>query len=211
MNPITLEITERNASLGRGALNNLRKQGILPGIVYGTKIGASAVLMAKKDLLNIISSHGLNAIITLNIKGQTTQVMIKEIQRHPVTGHYWHIDFGEISMHKKIRTEIQVHFEGEPEGVKDGGIVQHNDTVVEIECLPHDIPERVILDISSLKIGDKLTAAHIIVSENVQILSEPEKVLVIVVPPVMVDEEEEEREANAEVTVEKGAPKNGEE
>ena len=206
MKSIVLETTERNASLGRGALNKLRKQGVLPGIIYGTKIGNASVLMAKKDLLNVLSSHGLNAIITLNIKGQTIQAMIKEIQRHPVTGHYWHIDFGEISMHKKIRTEIQVHFEGEPEGVKDGGIVQHNDTAVEIECLPHDIPERVILDITSLKIGDKLTVANIVVSENVQILSEPEKVLVTVVPPIMAEEDEEEQEANEETQAENETP-----
>ncbi|KJS85666.1 MAG: hypothetical protein JM58_07985 [Peptococcaceae bacterium BICA1-8] len=202
MKSINLEITERNASLGRGALNKLRKQGVLPGIIYGTKIGNASVLMAKKDLINVLNSHGHNAIITLNIKGQTIQAMIKEIQRHPVTGHYWHIDFGEISMHKKIRTEIQIHFEGEPEGVKDGGIVQHNDTAVEIECLPHDIPERVILDVSSLKIGDKLTVADIMVGENVQILSEPEKLLVAVIQPTMDNEEEEDQEANEETKAE---------
>jgi len=193
MKSITLEVIKRDTSLGRGALNRMREEGNLPGIVYGTKIGTAPIIVAKKDLNNVLSTHGINAIITLRINNNNIQTMVKEIQTHPVTGRYWHVDFNEISMDRKIKADIQVHLAGEPEGVKEGGIIQHGDATVEVECLPKDLPDKFTLDISNLKIGDKLTVADLEQTENVKIVSEPEQVLISVIPPVMDNEDEEEQ------------------
>jgi len=193
MKSISLAAGKRDSSLGRGALNRMREEGNLPAVVYGPKIGTKPIVVAKKDLANVLSSHGTNAIITLQVDGKNIQAMIKEIQTHPVTGRYWHVDFNEIAMDRKIKTEIQVHFEGEPEGVKEGGILQYGDTTVEIECLPKDLPERFTLDISGLRIGDKLTVADLNETNNLRILAEPEQVLISVIPPVMDTEDKEEQ------------------
>ncbi|MGI6226285.1 MAG: 50S ribosomal protein L25 [Peptococcales bacterium] len=194
MDKITLEVNNRDTSLGRGALNKMRGAGELPGVVYGAKVGTVPISVSKKQLNDILARHGANAIITLNINGQAVQAMVKEIQTHPVTGRYWHVDFNEIAMDRKIKAEVQVHFEGEPQGVKDGGILQYGDPTVEVECLPGDLPDRFVLDVSSLKIGDKYTVQDLTEIENVKILTEPEKVLVSVIPPVMDTEDSEEPE-----------------
>lgn len=200
METISLEVTNRDTSIRRGALNKMRAAGNLPGVVYGTKVGSVPISVSKKQLDNILSSHGANAIITLLVNGQTIQAMIKELQKHPVTGLYWHVDFSQISMDKKIKAEIQVHFEGEPEGIKEGGILQYGETSVEVECLPGEIPERFTLDISILNIGDKLTVADLEEVDNVKILAEPEQVLISVLQPAMEEEDtEEQEEATTEV------------
>ena len=142
----------------------------------------------------MLNTQGINAFISLRLDGKSVQVMIKEIQSHPVTGQYWHVDFSEISMDKKIRTEVQVQFIGEAEGVKEGGIVQYGDTTVEVECLPQNLPERFTLDITNLKIGDKLTVADLKPEEDVKVLAETEQVLITVLPPVMKKEDGEEQE-----------------
>lgn len=193
MKTITLEVSERDTSLGRGTLNKMREKGNLPGVIYGPKTGSIPIMITKKHLTDIISSHGLNAIITLPINGQSVKAMIKEIQSHPVTGSYWHVDFSEVSMNKKIKAEIQIHFVGEPEGAKEGGIVQYGDTTVEVESLPQNLPERFTLDITDLKIGDKLTVADLEETDDIKIIAEPEKILISLIPPVMDTEDEEEQ------------------
>lgn len=194
MKTITLEAAIRDISLSKGRLNQMRNEGNLPGVVYGAGIGSLPIIVSKKELTNILGSYGLSAIINLRINGRSVQAMVKEIQRHPLTGGYWHVDFSEISMDKKIRTELLVHFSGEPAGVKDGGVIQYGDTTVEIECLPKDLPERFTLDISNMKIGDKLTVADLTPPEGVKILSEPEQVLITVIPPALEKEDEEEQD-----------------
>jgi large subunit ribosomal protein L25 len=194
MKEITLEVSQRDASLSRGSLNKMREAGNLPGVVYGAKIGTIPVIVTKKELINVINTYGLNAIITLRIKGQPVQAMIKEIQNHPVTGSYWHVDFNEISMNKKIRAEIQVQFSGEADGLKEGGIIQYGDTTVEVECLPQNLPEKFTLDISGLKIGDKLTVADLEQTDDVKITADPAQILISVIPPAMEKEDGEEKE-----------------
>jgi len=193
MKAVKLNVTKRDLSLGKGNLNRQRKEGYIPAIVYGSNVGTIPVTVIRKDLQALLSQHGNNAIIALNLEGRKpVQVMIKEIQTHPVAGHLWHVDFAEVYMNKPIRTEVYINFDGEPQGVDKGGIVQYGDTAVEIECLPNEIPENLSMDISNLEIGDKLTVGDLNFAENIQILSEPEQVLVSVVPPRMEVEDEEE-------------------
>jgi large subunit ribosomal protein L25 len=194
MKAITLQVSKRDTNLSRGNLNKMRETGSLPGVVYGPKVGSVAITVSKKELVNVLNTQGINAFISLRLDGKSVQVMIKEIQSHPVTGQYWHVDFSEISMDKKIRTEVQVQFIGEAEGVKEGGIVQYGDTTVEVECLPQNLPERFTLDITNLKIGDKLTVADLKPEEDVKVLAETEQVLITVLPPVMKKEDGEEQE-----------------
>jgi large subunit ribosomal protein L25 len=194
MKAITLQVSKRDTNLSRGKLNKMRETWSLPGVVYGPKVGSVAITVSKKELVNVLNTQGINAFISLRLDGKSVQVMIKEIQSHPVTGQYWHVDFSEISMDKKIRTEVQVQFIGEAEGVKEGGIVQYGDTTVEVECLPQNLPERFTLDITNLKIGDKLTVADLKPEEDVKVLAETEQVLITVLPPVMKKEDGEEQE-----------------
>ncbi|MFZ5945277.1 MAG: 50S ribosomal protein L25 [Bacillota bacterium] len=198
MRTITLKASKRESDLGRGALNRMRKEGVLPAVIYGSKFGTLPVTVEKKEFLSVLNSHGANAIISLKVGEKSVQTMVKEIQTHPVTGHYWHVDFSEIYSDRKIRTQIPVNFVGEAAGQKEGGILQYGDTGVEVECLPANLPENFTLDISSLHIGDKHTVADLKTDEGIKILSEPEQVLISVIAPVMDAEDNEETGEDAE-------------
>ncbi|MFZ7104733.1 MAG: 50S ribosomal protein L25 [Peptococcaceae bacterium] len=202
MKTVILEVSDRNGSLGRGALNRMRAEGRLPAVIYGPQTGTVPITVSKRDLLNILNTNGLNAILTLKVKNKSVQAMIKEIQTHPVTGHYTHIDFSEVSMNKKIRTEVAVNFTGEPKGLAAGGIIQYGDPAVEIECLPGNIPENLAMDISDLAIGDKLSVGSLVVNEQIKIISEPQQILISVIPPVLEEDEEEQAEHAGNVTEE---------
>ena len=189
---IVLKAKKRESKIGKGALNRLRKAGVLPGVVYGTSIGSFPITVEKNELLSILNKHGGNVIISLDLEGKTIPTMVKEIQNHPVSGVYWHVDLHQISMKQKVRTEIPVVFTGEPQGVNKGGVIQYGDTTVEVECLPADIPENISVDISELDIGEKITVAELTAGEKVEILSDPETILVTILAPRMEETEDEE-------------------
>lgn len=198
MKRVVLEVAERNAALGRGTLNRLREKGSLPAVVYGPKVGTVAITVDKKKVMNILNTNGINAIVHLKIGDRTVQSMIKEIQTHPVTGHYQHIDFAEVSMNKKIRADIPLSFKGEPRGVQEGGTIQYGDTTVEVECLPGDIPESLEVDITDLGIGDKLTVDDLSTGGKVKVLSEGQQILISIIPPAVEEIAEEVKEDTAE-------------
>jgi len=199
---VILKAKKRESKIGKGALNKMRKAGILPGVVYGANIGSFPITVEKNELLGILSKHGSNVIISLDLEGKTIPAMVKEIQHHPVTGMYWHVDLHQISLNRKVRTEVPVVFTGEPQGVKKGGVIQYGDTTVEIECLPADIPENISVDISELGIGEKITVADLTAVDKVEILSDPETIVVTILAPRMEGTEEEEASEEGEATSE---------
>jgi large subunit ribosomal protein L25 len=161
-------------------------------VVYGAGEASIPVEVPVKLLYKLLrSGQGENVLITLNIKNGDTaseKVLIRDIQRDPVKENIIHVDFQHISLTKKITLKIAIHLQGTPTGVKDqGGILQHILREIEISCLPTEIPERVDLDVSALRIGDALRVADIVIP-NVEILSDPEQAVTSVVPPTKEEE-----------------------
>lgn len=188
---IILEVSKREKT-GKENAKKLRQQGLIPGIVYGAGDTPLPVQVALSSLYKLLhSGHRENVLITLNIKNGGTaseKVLIRDIQKDPVKENIIHVDFQHVSLTKKITVKVPIHLVGVPTGVKDqGGILQHILREVEISCLPTDIPEKVDLDVTALKIGDSLRVRDIVLPK-VEILSEPDQAVTSVVPPAKEEE-----------------------
>lgn len=190
------------------SVKEMRKQGLVPGVLYGKKIGNVAVSISERDL----SKMGGSNLIEVNLAGNSYPAVIREMQKHPVSGEIRHVDFQQVEMDKKIKAMIGIHIIGTPEGVKDGGILQLGERQVEIEALPGEIPDYLEVDVSELRIGDKLTASDIQPKDNLKITAEPESLIALVSSPRNDEEQEatgEEANAPAEEEGEQG-PVDGE-
>jgi large subunit ribosomal protein L25 len=174
----------------------LRREGGLPAILYGTHISPIAVTLdaheAGKILESITSSH----LIVVEVDGDRHNALVKDKQRHPVQGNLLHIDFQVVSMTEKLRTNVMIELEGEAPAVLDyNGVVVSGLDTLEVESLPQDLPERVMVDISGLgEIGDAIYVRDLQLPEAVQVLSDPDEMIALVTAQVAEVEEEEEEE-----------------
>jgi large subunit ribosomal protein L25 len=213
MEKITLKADKRD-STGKEAGRRLRKNGVIPAIVYKRAEKAVPVEVNLKDLFPILrTSAGENVIISLEVFNRENHekpdmektVIIKEMQYHPVKGNILHLDLQEISLTEKITVEVPIETKGEPVGVKsDGGILDHPIKELSIECLPTDIPEKIYVNVENLKIGDAIRIKDLDMPSNITVLDDPEQTVVSVVPPEaeeVVSEEEALTEEAAEPEV----------
>jgi large subunit ribosomal protein L25 len=149
---------------GSTAVGRVRRGGWFPAVVYGAGKANRNIQLNEHDFRQLLKGHtGENILLDLEVEGDTTfKVLLKELQHHPLSGHILHADFYEISMTKKLRIELAIALVGEPVGVtQQGGILEHLLRTVEVECLPTDIVEKVVLDVSGLSIGHHLTVSDI--------------------------------------------------
>jgi len=140
------------------------------------------------DLIEVLHTKaGENVIVTLKIAGDSKAkdktVVIKEIQREPIKSQILHVDFNEISLTETLKVNVPLAAHGEPEGKKDGGTLEHVMWELQIECLPTDIPEKIEVDVSKLKIGEAIYVKNITLPEGVKALNDPELIAMIVKPP----------------------------
>src|ERR1035437_3539358 len=189
MNEITLEAEPRPMS-SKGSLKTMRVKGRIPGVAYGDD-GASVTLsIDEKSIQEILKSKGgRNALITLKIGVASHPVLIKEIQRHPITRDLWHVDFHRISLTKKIETKVPVHVKGEAPGVKvGGGVLEHLVREIRVKCLPTEIPASIEVDISGLQLNQGIRAKELSLPKGVEILMDAESVVVHVLMVHVVEE-----------------------
>jgi large subunit ribosomal protein L25 len=179
---------------GKAAVGRLRRDGLIPAVVYKHGEKPTAMKLLKKDFLKTLHTKaGENVIITLKIakakdtdKPRTTSktVLIKEIQENPVSDDIIHIDFNEISLTEMIKVKVPIAEKGEAVGVKrDEGILEHILWEVEVECLPTQIPEKLEVDVSNLEIGQDIFIKDIAVPEGVKILEDSEAIVFSVKTP----------------------------
>ncbi|MCX5736638.1 MAG: 50S ribosomal protein L25 [candidate division NC10 bacterium] len=192
--------------VGKEGAKKLRQVKRIPAVVYGGPRGPIPVVVNPLELLAVLEA-GENVLINLSLTGgeapQTSVVILKELQRHPVKGSPLHADFQEISMERKIRVEVPLLLSGEPTGVKDkGGILEHVLRQLSVECLPLSIPDRIVLDVAALDIGDTLHVRDVTVAEGVRILDDGARVVASVLAPKaeeVAEVAEEEKPAEPEV------------
>lgn len=175
-----------------GKSRALRRQGMIPAVIYGQGVSSEPVELSGRELENILLHQGRNALINIIQSGRKSPgkhvVMVKDLQRDPIKGSILHADLYKISLRDKIHAAVPVHLAGESPGVKKGGILQHGLRELEIECLPTKMPELIELDVSGLKIGDHLTVADLPDNPDYKILSDPGAILVTVVAPRMAEQ-----------------------
>jgi large subunit ribosomal protein L25 len=182
-------------------LKTLRQQGIIPGVLYGKKIGSVIILLNYKEFLKTFAKNSISSFVNIvskedNVNGKTA--VIKEIQKDPVTDNIIHIDLHEISMDEKIEIEAAVHFIGKPEGVKLGGILEPLMRHIAIKGYPKDIIDTINIDVSGLQIGDIIHVRDLNLSENIEIMAEEDAAIVTVAEPAV------EEVSTAEVTAAEG-------
>jgi large subunit ribosomal protein L25 len=181
--------------VGKNTNKKLRRQGLVPSILYGRDIESIPIKIKEKEFKQIIEKSGQNVIINLEvIKNETKDtftVMIKEVQIHPLTSKFLHIDFQKISLEEKMVVTVPVHLIGESKGVKEGGILDQIIRDIEVKCLPTKIPQNIEIDVSELNIGDVIYVKDIKPPEDVEIVTEKEEVIVTVLAPAVVEVAEE--------------------
>lgn len=217
MQQIVLNAKVRDG-IGKGVSGRLRRQGRIPAVIYGKKESSLSLDVGEKELEKIIKMiAGQAAIINLDLDRNEGEVLalVKAVQRHPVTDKLLHVDFYRISLHDKITVSIPIVVTGESEGVREGGILEHILWEVEVECLPAQVPGKIEIDITSLKIGDTIHVRDLKVGEEIKLLTEKEKTVISLVPPTVIKEEEagevEEKVAEPERIGEKEKVETGEE
>jgi large subunit ribosomal protein L25 len=200
-----LEVKERER-LGSAESRRLRKQGFVPGVLYG-KTAARAIAVGERDLRAALTGpSGLNAVLDVVLEGQTTThpSILKEYQRDPVRGYLRHIDLQEVRLDQPIHATVQLHYVGNEEapGVKEGGVLSTPTTSLNVEALPLEVPESIDVDVSGMAMGDTLRLEDLPVVEGVTFLDDPhETVLATVTAPMREIEPEVE-----EVEGEEGEP-----
>lgn len=178
---------KRREGTGKQVAKRLRRNGIVPGILYG---GAAPepVAMDPRAVLRIIHGHeGSTQLLTLTFEGDggSRMAIIRDLQFDPVTERLLHVDLQEVRADRTITVRVAVHTVGEAAGVKEQkGILSLVLHELDISCLPTNIPERIDADVSALMIGDVLTVADLRVPEGVRILNDPGQAVVTVAPPM---------------------------
>ncbi|SYZ74162.1 50S ribosomal protein L25 [Candidatus Zixiibacteriota bacterium] len=200
--------------VGKEVSRKTRRTGFVPGILYGPETKPLSVSVNNGDLATMIRRQGrLNMLIDLDVADgkKARKVIIRELQRDPVTGDYFHIDFYQVSMKKKLHLSAPVYLTGSSVGVKtSGGIMEHVTREIEIACLPSDIPDRIEIDVSALEIGDSVHVRDLKI-EKVEILTDKDQTIATVVPPTIIKAEAAAAApAEGEVPAEGAAPAEGE-
>lgn len=180
----TLRATKRQTS-GSRASKRLRRDGRVPGVVYGTDIEPIAVHVSARDLYSVLHTDaGLNAIIEVDVDGESVLTVAREVYRHPVRGEIDHLDFIKVSLDTEIEAEVLLEFIGEAFGViEEGGILQTLEATISITALPNAIPSSIDLDVSLMNVGDTLTVADLPEMEGVTYVSDLDHAVVTVSLP----------------------------
>lgn len=146
---------EPRAEQGSSAAGRLRRAGVLPAAVNRIEGGTTLVKLDAHEFQTMLRHHANeHVLVTLDLDGKDVPVLMREVQYNVMTGAPIHVDFGEISLTKKLRISIPLYLLGEPEGVKvDGGILQHNLRTIEVDCLPMDIVEHFDVEVATLKLN----------------------------------------------------------
>jgi len=201
---------EIRTDTGKSIAKQLRKQGIIPGVVYAKDDAPIPLKTDYRDFIKLLHKQGENVIIDLKLKKNAKiinkTVIIKEIQYNLVKEGIFHVDFQQIKLTEKIRVQVPLKSRGDAEapGVKEGGTIEHILREVEIECLPTQIPKEIIVNVAGLNIGDAIHVKELDIPEGITTITDPEQIAIILKFEAKEEEPTEEKpeaEAPAEPEV----------
>jgi large subunit ribosomal protein L25 len=202
----TLKAAPRS-DFGSRTSRRLRREGLVPGVVYSGGVKARAFQVAEREVRGVLGEGA--ALFDLEIEGgKAVPVVVKEQQLHPVRGSLQHIDLQEVRLDEAIQAEVAIELEGveSAPGVKGGGVLEHVTREVTVEALPTEIPDRIVADVSAMEINDTLQLSTLVVPEGVTLVADdPEEVTIATLSPPRVEEEPEPAvEEEAELVGEEG-------
>ena len=216
MADITVLTANAREKVGKGSAREARRQGNIPAVIYGDKKSPIPIVVEKKILERQLSGGGFfNTLFDIDINGELSRVLPRDVQLHPVTDVPEHVDFLRVSATTKVSVEVPVEFIGDDvsPGIKSGGVLNVVRYTVEVSCTPDLIPSNLLLDLSSAEIGDSLHISAVNLPEGVTpTISDRDFTIATIVAPTVVrdeatsddesDSEDTETEATAESTEE---------
>jgi large subunit ribosomal protein L25 len=174
MSKVDFNITaEVRSDLGKGASRRLRHEGKVPAVIYGGEKDPMSVTLDHDDLFHHLENEAFYShILNIEVAGNKEKAVLKDLQRHPAKPIIMHADFMRVSETEKLKMAVPLHFINEEQapGVKKGGIITHNITEVEIQCLPKDLPEYLEVDLSGLDIEQILHLTDIAMPAGVELV-----------------------------------------
>ena len=214
---VKIEVRERE-SRGSADTRRLRRNGLIPGVLYGRGKNPHAFCIAERDLRKALTgAAGLHAILDVVIEGQKTShpSILKDYQQDVITGRLAHIDLQEVRLDQPIQAQVVIELVGEAAGSIEGGVLSQVTREINVEALPLEVPERIEVDVSPLQMGDTLRLADVGLQEGVTYLDDPEETVIatVTVPTQIVEpepEEEEELEEGEELAEGEEAPEGAE-
>lgn len=198
---------ELRSDIGKGASRRLRRLADrIPAIVYGGSEDAKSITLHHDDINNMIDDEAAySSIISLDIDGTTEEVLIKDLQRHPFKPKLLHVDFKRIVRGENMEANVPLHFinEATSPGKKEGGVVSHQLTIVEVSCRPSKLPEYIEVDLGGFNIGDTIHLSEIKLPEGVELVAfmhgdveEHDLTVANMVPPLVEEVEEDADEVD---------------
>jgi large subunit ribosomal protein L25 len=205
MSDFTL-IAETRSEQGKGASRRLRRSGKVPAVIYGAGKDPALLSLDHDELVNQLKSEAFfSSILTVKVGNSEDQAILKDLQRHPSKPYILHMDLQRVSAKEAIRVHVPLHFINEAKcpGVKEGGVITHNLTEVEVSCLPKDLPEYLELDLGNLELDQTVHMSEIKLPSGVELVElmhgeEHDQPVVGIHLPRGAKEEEAEEEAGEE-------------
>ena len=205
MQQVRLEAQKREAA-GKGAARGMRRAGHIPAILYGRKNEVIPIRIEERGFKDFLQNYGENAFINLEIADHGTEnVMVKEIQRDPVSNQLLHTDLLRISMNEPITSAASIILVGSAPGIQEGGILEFPHRQLTLRCLPTLLPEEIEVNINELQIDDRISVEDISLPEEIEVLDDPNTRIVAIVPPRVEEELTAEEDAEEEVEVDEDA------
>jgi len=205
MEKIVINATHRDV-IGK-KVKVLRREGKLPAVLFGHGIESTPILMDLVETTKILSSVGSSTLVSIKLGGKEHAALVRERQRDVILRTLLHVDFQVVSMTETVRAQVPIHIGDEevPAVDKYGAMINTGLDVLEIECLPQDLPDRITVDISVLnEIGDSILVSDIPLPEGIQVLDNLDTLIVVASAPIV--EVEEEEEVVEEILVEGAEP-----
>ncbi len=163
-------------------VSGLRRSGIVPAVLYGRRAEPVSLQANGRELMRVLMKAGSSRLVTLKIEGsaEPRMALVREVQREPIRGDLWHVDFYGVSMTERITLSIRVRFDGvSPAAALNEGVLTYGNDSVEIECLPGDLIDSLVVDLTRLvKVGDVVHVSDLQVPETVKVLSNPDDLVV---------------------------------
>ncbi|MDR1986540.1 MAG: 50S ribosomal protein L25 [Treponema sp.] len=174
-------LTARNRAVtGSASARRIRRTGRIPGVIYGRSGQARAIDLDAQEFVKSIKNISESTIVTVEIEGTSYNAFVKDTQRNIQDGNVLHVDFYEVESGVMLRAKVSVHIQGNPVGVREGGTLESPLHEIEVECLPKDLPQRIEVDVSELKINQSIHVGDIVLGEGVRIISGVDQVVALV-------------------------------
>ena len=174
----------------------LRRDGVLPAVVYGSKIDSIPISLDMREVSQTLEKLSPSALVVVDVDGEQHYTLVRDKQRNPVRRSIIHVDFQAVSLTEKVRADLNINLVGDAPAVETYlGIVVPSLEQLSIESLPKDLPDRIDVDIAGLmEIGDSILVGDLVVPDGVEVLSDPDEVVVVVIAQAAEEVEEVEEE-----------------